>query len=108
MHKTLTVILLGASWALLAGCEGGGGMSEPAEGLPQNEAPRTDPDVQIGRSDTVDPGEPATPDREPAAPAGQSDIGGDSDLGGGSDIGGGSDLGGDPGAGGQTGQSPQN
>ena len=91
MHKTLTVILLGASWALLAGCEQGG-MSEPAEGLPQNEAPRTDPDVQIGRSDTVDPGEPATPDREPVAPAGQSDIGGDSDLGG------------EPGAG----QSPQN
>src|SRR5690606_3006714 len=59
MHKTLTLMLLGASWAVLAGCEQSDTVPEPAEGLPQNEAPSTEPDVQIGRSDTVEPGEPA-------------------------------------------------
>ena len=68
MRKTLTVILLGASWAVLAGCEqqGQDTLPEPADGLPQNEAPRTDPDVQIGRSDSVERVEPV----EPAQPGG--------------------------------------
>jgi hypothetical protein len=84
MHKTLTLILLGASWAVLAGCEQRDTVPEPADGLPQNEAPRTDPDLQIGRSDTVEPGQPtqpATPDRQPA-PVGEEPAGGGADLGG--------------------------
>ena len=83
MHKTLTLMLLGASWAVLAGCEQSDTVPEPAEGLPQNEAPATEPDVQIGRSDTVEPGEPAepaSPQRQPApageAPGAQPDVGG--------------------------------
>ena len=86
MHKTLTVMLLGASWALLAGCEQSDTVpsGDPAEGLPQNEAPRTDPDVQIVRSDSVEPGEPASPQSEPA-PAGQDPAGGEPDVGGQSD-----------------------
>lgn len=85
MHRTATLILLGASWAVLAGCEQSDTIpSEPAQGLPSNEAPRTDPDVQIGRSDRVDPGEPAEP--PPAAP-GQG-PGGGADAGG-ADAGGG-------------------
>jgi hypothetical protein len=86
MHKTITAMLLGASWAVLAGCEQSDTVPEPAEGLPQNEAPRTEPDVQIGRSDTVEPGEPAqpaTPQREPVAPAGEEPApGGQPDVGG--------------------------
>ncbi|MBN1240506.1 MAG: hypothetical protein JXB36_18530 [Gammaproteobacteria bacterium] len=84
MHKTLTLMLLGASWAVLAGCEQSDTVGEPAEGLPQNEAPSTEPDVQIGRSDSVEPGEPAepaAPQRQPA-PAGQEPAGAQPDAGG--------------------------
>lgn len=95
MRKTLTLTLLGASWLILGGCEQQqqDSLPEPAEGLPQNEAPRSEPDVQIGRSDNVDPGEPA----DLGAPADPGGAGASPDspasdtppAGGGADIGGG-------------------
>jgi hypothetical protein len=81
MRNTAMWILIGASWAMLAGCEQDDSLSTPATGLPSGETPRASPEVQIGRSDSVDPGEPATPavpDRQPVPatpPAGGADSG---------------------------------
>ena len=67
MRKILTLMLLGVGWTL-AGCEQQqDSLQEPAQGLPQNEAPSTEPDVQIGQGDPVDPGEPASPGIEQEA-----------------------------------------
>lgn len=90
MRKTLTIMLLSTSWLVLGGCEqqAGDSLPEPAEGFPQNEAPRTEPDVQIGRGDDVDPGEPADigSPTTPNSPASETPP-----AGGGADIGGGAD-----------------
>lgn len=68
MGKIVTLVSLGiAGWAL-AGCEQQQDTLEPATGLPQNESPGADTDIQIGR------GEPTEPESEPAAPPIEREI----------------------------------
>ncbi len=68
MRKIVTLVSLGiAGWAL-AGCEQQQDTLEPAAGLPQNESPSRDTDIQIGR------GDPVEPDAEPAAPPVEREI----------------------------------
>lgn len=57
MRKILTLASFGIIWAL-AGCEQTTDTFEQSGGL-SNEPARTDPDVQIGRSDDVDTARPA-------------------------------------------------
>lgn len=89
MRKTLAIMFMSASWLVLGGCEqqSQDSLPEPAEGLPQNEAPRTEPDVQIGRTDDVDPGEPADVG-SPGGVAPDSPASETPPAGGGADIGG--------------------
>lgn len=62
MRKILTLTLLGAVWWVLGGCEQQqDGLPEPNDGLPQDEAPATEPDVDVGEAPPVEPGEPASP-----------------------------------------------
>lgn len=90
MRRTLTIMLLSTSWLVLGGCEqqSQDSLPEPAEGLPQNEAPRAEPDLQIGRGDDVDPGAPADigSPTTPNSPASDSPPAGGADIGGGADA----------------------
>lgn len=61
MHKTLTLISAGVVGFMLAGCEQQQDNFGPADGLPQNEPPRTEPDVQIGQGERFEEPEPVSP-----------------------------------------------
>lgn len=61
MRKIVTLVSIGITGWVLAGCEQQQDTLEPATGLPENESPSGDTDIQIGQ------GEPAEPETEPGA-----------------------------------------
>lgn len=69
MRKIVTLVSLGIAGWVLAGCEQQQDTLEPATGLPQNESPGADTDIQIGRGEPVD-----EPQSEPVSPPIEREI----------------------------------